>query len=61
MASTLRNLSTYNPEDIQNAEDKIFGIVVSEWNSEITTALLDGALEALEKANVQPKNVHIVP
>lgn len=60
MASNLRNLSTYNPKEIQNAEDKIFGIVVSEWNSEITDALLTGALEALEKAQVKQENVHIL-
>jgi 6,7-dimethyl-8-ribityllumazine synthase len=59
MASHLRNLSTYNPEEIPNAEDKVFGIVVSEWNTEITDALLNGALEALSKGNVKQENVII--
>jgi 6,7-dimethyl-8-ribityllumazine synthase len=46
MATHLKNLSDYNPEEIPNAEDKIFGIVVSEWNTQVTGALLDGCLEA---------------
>ncbi len=59
MATSLKNLSSYNPQDIPNAEDKIFGIVVSEWNTEITSALLEGALEALGKAGVKPENILI--
>ena len=59
MATYLKNLSSYNPQDIPNAEDKIFGIVVSEWNSEITSALLEGALEALGKSGALPENILI--
>lgn len=59
MDTSLKNLSSYNPQDIPNAEDKIFGIVVSEWNTEITSALLEGALEALGKAGVKPGNIMI--
>jgi 6,7-dimethyl-8-ribityllumazine synthase len=59
MSSSLKNLSAHTPEDIPNAEDKIFGIVVSEWNTEITDALLQGALDVLKKANVLQKNIHI--
>jgi 6,7-dimethyl-8-ribityllumazine synthase len=59
MATQLKNLSDYNPNDIPNAEDKIFGIVVSEWNTEITNALLEGSLEALGKAGVKQHNIFI--
>jgi len=59
MATQLRNLSTYNPEDISDAGDKVFGIVVSEWNSEITSALLEGALDALGKAGAREENILI--
>ena len=34
-----------------------FGIVVAEWNSEITTALLDGAVSTLKKHGVKEKNI----
>ena len=36
-----------------------FGIVVSEWNPEITRALLDGAVGTLEKHGALPENIHI--
>jgi 6,7-dimethyl-8-ribityllumazine synthase len=63
MATHLKNLSDYNPEEIPNAEDKIFGIVVSEWNTQVTGALLDGCLEALGKSGAKQENIliHYVP
>jgi 6,7-dimethyl-8-ribityllumazine synthase len=36
-----------------------FGIVVSEWNTEITGALLDGAVKTLEKYGALPENIHV--
>lgn len=59
MATQLKNLSEYNPNDLPNAEDKVFGIVVSEWNHEITGTLLEGALEALGKSGATEQNIHI--
>jgi 6,7-dimethyl-8-ribityllumazine synthase len=47
MATKNKNLSAYNPEEIPSAKKMIFGIVVSDWNSEITHALLDGAYKTL--------------
>ncbi len=58
MSSILKNLSDHHP-DIPNAEDFIFGIVVSEWNTEITQALLDGALEILKKAGAKDNQIKI--
>ena len=34
-----------------------FGIVVSDWNSEITFALLDGAIKTLQKHGTLPENI----
>ncbi len=45
MATT--NLSNYNKPSVPNAKSFRFGIVVSEWNSEITDNLHKGAIEAL--------------
>jgi len=59
MSSVLNNLSAHNAEDIHNAEDSVFGIVVSEWNSEITNALLKGALEILHKAGATEEQIII--
>ena len=36
-----------------------FAIIVSSWNDAITSKLLDGALEALEKTGVQESDVEI--
>lgn len=41
------NLSYYNPEKVPEAGDMRFGIVVSDWNNDITHALLDGAKKTL--------------
>lgn len=36
-----------------------FGIVVAEWNHDITGALLDGAVKTLEKHGTIPENIHV--
>ena len=54
-----QNLSDYNTDTIPNAEDMSFGIVVSEWNPEITNALKKGAVEAFVKHHVLEENIII--
>ncbi len=63
MASGLKNLSSYKPEEVPDASTMKFGIVVSGWNSDITSALLEGALRTLKKFNTPESNiaVHFVP
>ena len=51
------NLSAYNPESIPDAGAMKFGIVVSDWNSHITLALLDGAQKTLKKHGATPENI----
>lgn len=53
------NLSDYQPLDIENADDFVIGIVVSEWNDFITHNLRDGAIEVLKKEGVKPENIRI--
>ncbi|MCD7973469.1 MAG: 6,7-dimethyl-8-ribityllumazine synthase [Candidatus Azobacteroides sp.] len=57
MATT--NLSAYNPENIPDAGNKKFGIIVSEWNNKITGALLSGAKTTLLKHGVKEENILI--
>ena len=59
MATALHNLSNYDPNKVPDASNMCFGIVVSEWNPEITRALLDGAVGTLEKYGALPENIHI--
>ncbi|WP_339628977.1 6,7-dimethyl-8-ribityllumazine synthase [uncultured Maribacter sp.] len=47
MATINKNLSVYDKATIPNANGLRFGIVVSEWNAEITEGLFSGALETL--------------
>jgi 6,7-dimethyl-8-ribityllumazine synthase len=52
-----KNLSVYDPEIVPDASKMRFGIVVSDWNKEITWALLDGAVKTLKKHGATDKNI----
>ena len=47
MATQNKNLSLFDKADIPSAKGMCFGIVVANWNTEITSNLLDGAKETL--------------
>jgi len=55
MATT--NLSSYNPELVPDAHEMRFGIVVSDWNNDITSSLLKGAEKTLKKHGVPGKDI----
>ncbi len=59
MATELHHLSDYEFDKVPDASNMCFGIVVSEWNDEITGALLDGAVKTLEKHGALQENIHI--
>ncbi len=59
MATALHHLSDYDITSVPDASNMCFGIVVSEWNTEVTGALLDGAVKTLEKHGCLPENIHI--
>ncbi len=52
-----RDLSAYDPKAVPNASEMRFGIVVSDWNSEITGALLNGATKTLSLHGVTAENI----
>ena len=60
MASSLKNLSDHDPANIPDGSSFKIGIVVSEWNEEITAALLEGALITLEKHGVLTENIRTI-
>ncbi len=60
MASSLKNLSDYDPATIPDGSSMNIGIVVSEWNEEITAALLTGAKETLKKNGVPESQIHVM-
>ena len=55
MATT--NLSIYDKATIPNAKNFRFGIVVSEWNPEITKNLQEGAIETLIACGASKENI----
>ncbi len=57
MATATKNLSVYDKSTIPDAKNLRFGIVVSEWNSDITEDLYAGAHEALLDCGALEKNI----
>jgi 6,7-dimethyl-8-ribityllumazine synthase len=53
------NLSDYDPESVPDAGKMRFGIVVSDWNREVTWSLLNGATGTLKKHGATDKNIVI--
>ena len=57
MATALRNLSDYIQEEVPNGAGFKIGIVVSEWNDNITLNLLEGARTALIDNGVREEDI----
>ncbi len=57
MATAYQNLSDYDFNSVPDASDMNIGIVVAEWNRNITEKLLEGACNTLEKHGVKPENI----
>jgi 6,7-dimethyl-8-ribityllumazine synthase len=51
------NLSEYKADEIPSAKKMKFGIVVSEWNSEVTMAMLESAKNTLMQHGALEKNI----
>ena len=62
MATSLKSLSQYSDKNLVDIASKKFGIVVSEWNDQVTESLFSGAVDTLirhgaKKENIFRKNV----
>ena len=57
MASSLHNLSDYDLTSVPSTDGMRFGIVVSEWNSDVTGRLLQGAFETLQRHGVSEERI----
>ena len=57
MATANKNLSNYDKTTIPNAKDFRFGIVVSEWNGNITEGMFQGAFDALKDCGAINENI----
>ena len=59
MSTQNKNLSEYRDEDIPSASGFTFGIAVSDWNNQVTGAMLEGAVSTLLDCGAEEKNIHI--
>ena len=57
MATSLKNLSDYDINSVPDASEMKFGIVVAEWNNDITEALYIGAEKTLLSHGVKKENI----
>ncbi len=57
MATSNKNLSNYDKQNLPDCSDFRFGIVVSEWNGNITEGLYKGAVDAFLDNNVKAESI----
>lgn len=58
MATALKNLSEFDPQSLPDATDMHFGIVVADWNPEVTHALYQGCYDTLIGQGARPEHIH---
>ena len=58
MATINHNLSDYDIKSVPNATGMKIGIVVAEWNENITGAMLEGAKQTLMRNGVFPEDIN---
>ncbi len=52
-----RNLSDFESVDSIDADEFRIGVIVSDWNKDITQALLDGAIKTLKAGGIINENI----
>ncbi len=57
MTTKNKNLSSYEGSAISDAKGKRFGVVVADWNKEITDSLFEGALDSFKKHQVDEEDI----
>lgn len=54
-----KNLSEYDINSVPSASSMKFGIIVAEWNYEVTGALAQGAVDTLKKHGASDENINV--
>ena len=54
-----KDLSAYDIHSVPSAENMRFGIVVAEWNWQITSALAKGAVDTLQRHGASEENISV--
>ncbi len=58
MASSEKNLSSFNYSSDRDISHFRFGIVVSEWNEEVTESMFEGAVSTIVNMGGSRENIH---
>ncbi|MBC8109916.1 MAG: 6,7-dimethyl-8-ribityllumazine synthase [Verrucomicrobia bacterium] len=57
MATIFKNLSQFSQKNVLDVAQKTFAVIVSEWNTEVTEKLFEGAFQTLVKQGAKPENI----
>ena len=57
MSTAHHNLSEYDSNNVPDASDMSIGIVISEWNPDVTERLKNGAIATLKRLGVKEENL----
>ncbi len=60
MSTAYHNLSEYDTKNIPDASGMSIGIIVSEWNPDVTEQLKNGAVSTLKRLGVKEDNITVV-
>ena len=60
MSTKYQNLTDYNPENVPDASDMRFAIIVSEWNPVVTEKLKEGVYNTLLKHGTKAENIWVI-
>ena len=60
MSEKKKNLSAYSAEGIPSGDEIKIGIVVSDWNQDITSALLRGCVSTLKKHGMTETDITVI-
>ncbi|WP_395803176.1 6,7-dimethyl-8-ribityllumazine synthase [Daejeonella sp.] len=60
MATNIKSLSDFSHIDVPSAKGYKFGIIVSQWNAQVTGALYEGAYLALLKHGAQEDDIQTI-
>lgn len=58
MASSEKNLSAFKQSKSENVSNYQIGVVVSDWNEEITEAMFEGAISTMVSMGVKRERIH---
>ena len=60
MASSLKNLSSYDENNLPSAKEMKIGIVVADWNEKITHSLFEGCYKTLIQHEAEEDNIYTI-